>query len=157
MYLTVHTPFSLIIGKKIKNPFLAFTMAFIAHFILDAIPHDPAWQGATQLNFFIIIAVDFLLLFFFLLIIRKYQKNILKSVSILSAIAGGIVPDILWGINIISPIKFDFIVQYQNFHHFVHLIFVDNIFIPWQLVVLVQGGTFILGLIYYLKIFKKTK
>ncbi|HPA25625.1 MAG TPA: hypothetical protein PLK76_02605 [bacterium] len=152
MYLTVHTPISLIIGTKIKNPFLAFALAFLAHFILDSIPHDPAWQAATHLNFIITIATDFLLLFFLLLTIKKYRKNILKSASVLSAIAGGILPDVLWGINIISPIKFYFITQYQNFHHWVHLIFYHEQYIDWRLVILSQGLTFLLGLLCYLKI-----
>ena len=120
MYLTTHAPISLIIGTKIKNPFVSFFVAFAAHFVLDAIPHDPLWQTETSFNFTITVLTDFILLFSLLLILNKYRKDILSSVSILSALAGGIMPDVLWGINIISPIKFDIITQYQSFNYWVH-------------------------------------
>lgn len=152
MYLTVHTPISLIIGEKIKNPFLAFLVAFLAHLVLDAIPHDPAWQQATFLNFIMVIVLDFAVLSLFLFILWKKKKNIFKSVSVLSAIAGGIIPDVLWGINIISPVKFYFISQYQNFHHWVHIIFYQQMFVSTNLAIIIQGATFVLGLLLYLKL-----
>lgn len=155
MYLTTHAPVSLIIGTKIKNPFVSFFVAFAAHFVLDAIPHDPLWQTINSFNFTITVLTDFILLFSLLLILKKYRKNILSSVSILSALAGGIMPDVLWGINIISPIKFDFITQYQNFNHWIHIIFYQKMFVSWTLVAVIQSATFLIGLIIYLKISKK--
>jgi len=154
MYLTVHTPFSLIIGTKIKNPFVSFFVAFLSHFILDAIPHDPKWQTDSAFNFAITVIIDFILVFSLLIILNKYKKNILSSISLLSATAGGIMPDVLWGINIISPIKFYFLNQYQNFHHWVHTIFYQKMFISWPMVILIQGATFLTCLIAFLKISK---
>ena len=155
MYLTTHAPISLIIGTKIKNPLVSFFVAFATHFVLDAIPHDPLWQTETSFNFTITGLTDFILLFSLLLILNKYRKDILSSVSILSALAGGIMPDVLWGINIISPIKFDIITQYQSFNYWVHAIFYQKMFVSWPLVVIIQGTTLLIGLIVYLKISKK--
>ena len=40
MYLTVHGASGLFIGSQVGNPWLAFVLGVVSHFILDMIPHE---------------------------------------------------------------------------------------------------------------------
>ena len=152
MFLTVHTPASIIIGKLISNPILAFVLAFVFHFILDAIPHDPFIPE----NVFLLIAfMDLLLVCFLIFVLYKKKKIKLNSVYVF-AILGGIVPDAMWFFSELINHKLYFLKLHTYFHHeIIHKMFYSQIFLPVWLVVLVQGSFLFLGLFVFLKIKKR--
>lgn len=161
MYLSVHTPTSLIIGSQVGNPLLAFIFAFIAHLILDIIPHDPIifkdfdqWTDKKKIKkFFIMACIDFVVLGIFLIILFLNQKLNLNNYSIWAAIIGGILPDILWGLNDLSGKKIKILNKYGYFHHkILHSMIKKDSLLPWKYAILSQTIIFVLSLWIYLKI-----
>ena len=110
MFLTAHSAIGVAIATKATNPWLAFSLAFIAHYILDAIPHgDEALfdnmktkkDKYTKLS--IMLIIDFVIIAIYLLLIMT--KISLDPVIIFAAVLGSILPDILWGLYDVKPIK----------------------------------------------------
>ena len=152
MYLTIHTPFSLIIGKLISNPLLAFILAFVFHFVLDAIPHDPL----TSLNIFVISAYIDLFLLSILIYILVRKKKLKLNTTYFCAILGGMFPDIILALNILTLNKIKILQIITHFHSsIVHKLIYPNIFISLNWAILIQGITFVLGLLLFLKLSKK--
>lgn len=157
MYLTVHTPTSLIIGSQIHQPLLAFILAFLAHLILDIIPHDPEKiqeqsnkKTIKRLTYFAFID---LILIIILMAILWQNNKINLSTSVLAAVVGGIMPDILWGLDVLTQRKIKVLNIYHRFHSkFIHCLIISKISIPLKWVVLVQSTVFILTLWIYLRI-----
>jgi len=158
MYLTIHTPTSLIIGSQVNNPLLAFIFAFIAHLILDIIPHDPIelrdWNKNREVKKFLLIAcIDSIILGIFLVILFLNQKLDINNYSLLVAILGGLMPDILWGLNDLTKKKIKILNKYGYFHYkILHPIIKKGYHIPWKYSLLSQVGIFVLMLWIYLKI-----
>jgi len=156
MYLTVHTPTSLIIGSQINQPIISFILAFLAHFVLDIIPHDPQelhkWAKKNHLKrTFYIAFIDVALVSIFLFILWQNGKLTFNAPMIL-AIIGGIMPDILWGLDDLSKGKIKILNVYHKIHHKIHQLVCPRIFISLKQAVLIQGAIFILTLWIYLKL-----
>lgn len=124
MYLIAHTSLSLVIGATTTNPVWAFILAFLAHFVLDAIPHDSKkmylWQQNLSLKkvnkiLFLIEVIEFILIFCLLLSLYFQQKLIL-SWTMLAAIIGGVLPDVIWGINNLTHKKIKILNKYHQWH-----------------------------------------
>ncbi len=152
MYLTVHAPTSLIIGSQIQNPILAFVLAFIFHFILDIIPHDSIKtknKKYTIKQFFLMGVADFCCILI-LFIILWNTNNLKLNYSIIFAFFGGILPDILWGLNLLFKRK----IKILNYFHKLHskndkLIYS---YLPTWVALVAQTLFFIIPLWIYLKI-----
>jgi len=158
MYLTVHTPTSLIIGTLISNPLLAFILAFVFHLLWDVVPHDAKfidedelWQ--KKIKFFSILAlIDFLLIFVLLFLLFKYQK-INFTCSIISAFIGGVLPDILWGFNMLTKRKINILNKYYLFHNnVIHKLINKKIYISPIKMIFVQTIVLLITLLVYLKL-----
>jgi len=126
MFLTVHTPLSLVIGASIANPFLAFILGFLGHFALDSIPHDSKkthlWskrQPLKKINkmLFLIEVIEFIIIFTLLAVLYLNNKLIL-SYSMAAALVGGWLPDVLWGLNNLTQKRIKILNLYHKIHSF---------------------------------------
>ncbi|MBU4482126.1 hypothetical protein KKC16_01600 [Patescibacteria group bacterium] len=118
MYMTVHTPTALLIGVATHNPILAFVLAFISHFLLDIIPHDSIKTKDRIKNvkhFLKLGSIDLICLFGFLVILY-FTKNLDCEASIIAAIIGAVLPDFIWGINMLTNKKIKILNLYSIFH-----------------------------------------
>jgi len=156
MYLIVHTPASLIIGSQINQPVLAFSLSFLAHLVLDIIPHDPKlindWQNKNPISRTAVIAtIDIILIIFFCYILYSCHK-LNFSISVLFAIIGGIIPDALWVFDNLTHGKISVIQKYHKLHHRLHTVIYKEMFISLKYAILTQILIFIITLWVYLKI-----
>ncbi|HPI67428.1 MAG TPA: hypothetical protein PKZ16_02720 [bacterium] len=132
MFLTAHTPLSLVIGASITNPFLAFVLGFLGHFALDLIPHDSKklhlWvkkQPLEKINkvYFLIEVAEFFIIFLLLAVLYLSNKLPL-SYGLVAALIGGWLPDVLWGLNNLTQKR----IKILNFYHKIHS-FADDHFL----------------------------
>lgn len=91
MLAVSHTIASAAIGTQIENPALAFTLAFTFHFFCDWLLHWNFYPGKWK-YFHLMAVLDVLigLLFAFLLLGKNFGQY-----SVLAAIIGGLLPDII--------------------------------------------------------------
>lgn len=161
MYLTVHTSLSLVIGATITNPVLAFVLAFLGHFVLDAIPHDSlklhSWlkdkkiEETNKIYFLIEIFESVLILI--TLGTLYFTNNLNLSAPIIAALAGGYLPDVLWGINNLTKNKIKILQKYHLIHNFMDRNFLLKYFLmPVYMEVGVQIVCFVFFIWLYLKI-----
>lgn len=88
-----HTVVSGVVGSYIGNPFLAFLIGIILHFLLDAIPHyDTTDDGDFTFRQIALIVVDFLIGLFIVFFVLNINLS-LESPFIWGAI-GGNLPDL---------------------------------------------------------------
>lgn len=124
MLLTVHATAGALIGQQINNPYLAFVLAFISHFILDMIPHgDQDWieeykgnQKAKVKKIISIVTLDILALLA-LLISKYYFNSFVPTLNVVAGIIGGVLPDLLVGIHELSNKLFK---KFYHFHFVIH-------------------------------------
>lgn len=125
MLLTVHATAGALIGQQIKNPFLAFILAFASHFVLDMIPHgDQDWideykgdQKTKVKKIFIIVVIDAVILFALLISRSYYLNSFTPNLSIAAGVLGGILPDFLVGCHELSNKLFK---NFYRLHFMVH-------------------------------------
>jgi len=157
MYLTIHAPTSLIIGSSVPNPILAFILAFIAHLAWDTIPHDSKklseWANENRLSrYFLVALIDFIVLGILLLILWQ-TRNINFTWSMVTALVGGILPDVLWGLNVLTNSKIKIIDAYSNFHSkTIHRLLKKKFYLSVELAILIQLLVFGVTLFIYLTI-----
>lgn len=158
MFLTTHTSASLIIGALIANPLAAFVLAFIFHLFLDIIPHEPKlindfddWFKKIK-KYILIACIDFIIIIIMLGVLWYYKKISFSS-AMIWAIIGGILPDVLWGINDLFKKKIKILNIYSKFHNiFLHKIIYKKIYLPTHFAFLIQIIFLIIFLVIYLRI-----
>ena len=151
MYQIIHGSAGLLIGSQLGNPWLAFILGVISHFVLDAIPHDAKeireWQDRG--NYTKKIALEAMVdLWFFLIIIYFLQINNLLNWnwSILAGIFGTLLPDYIWGAMELLKIDNKITNWYKNLHNGTHAILHRDIYISVKYTFLIQF--FFLGLFW---------
>jgi len=120
MFLTVHSATGVVIGQYISNPFIAFVIGLILHYIFDIIPHgdtkvDNKYKNPIHIALAGIIDLTVILFFFTFLLINKV--DLLKP-SIVMGVIGSTLPDILQAFYYVSRGKI--FTRLQNFHNFWH-------------------------------------
>jgi hypothetical protein len=127
MMLAVHATAGILIGKQLNNPFLAFILAFTSHFFLDIIPHgdsdlfdeykDEKLKHVKEISY--IIGSDLSILTGVFTI--TYLHNLFSlTPSIIAALIGSVLPDILVGCHEICPKIFK---RFYQFHFLIHDMF----------------------------------
>lgn len=138
MFITVHAATAAIIGKSIPNPFLAFLVGVLSHFILDIIPHGDSRMGKKfwgqrlkflqekgELKFMALYgSIDSLILAFFLMFIFK-NFEFTRADNVIWAMVGGIIPDITVAIYKLK--NFRLIKWFFTLHNRNHNILVNKI------------------------------
>jgi hypothetical protein len=102
MFMTPHTSVALWLSTRISNPLLAFVFSFLAHFILDIIPHGDEELGtnrkeknASLLYFYKITVIDAILSGLFIYLFVNKQPHYDKLV-VTAALLGAWLPDFAW-------------------------------------------------------------
>ncbi|HDQ22912.1 MAG TPA: hypothetical protein ENN28_02955 [Candidatus Uhrbacteria bacterium] len=119
MFLTVHGTIGILIGQKITSPWLAFILGFVFHYIFDMIPHGDTKAPKKYYNivYACLAGIFDLLLLAFLIIFISSQTDIFK-ISVLFAISGSLLPDILQALYFISREKmFKFSKKTHDYFH----------------------------------------
>ncbi|MFA5124554.1 MAG: hypothetical protein WC473_01855 [Patescibacteria group bacterium] len=128
MFITVHAAASAVIGKEIANPFIAFVISFVLHFIFDIIPHGDkdyctrffglqfkrASEEAKFKSMALYSLIDTVILVFFLLYLFK-NFTWAKDDSVIWAIIGGIIPDFIVALYMLT--KSRWLKGFFVFHH----------------------------------------
>jgi len=126
MYITVHAAAGAAIGQFVDEPWIAFLLGFVSHFVLDAIPHGDEgivkWKlfkttrrrimAAAILDFASLMAVSVLWIVY---------SDLPQLTGIFYGIAGAILPDALWGFHELTGAPF--LNWYRNLHASTHKIF----------------------------------
>lgn len=151
MFITVHAAAATIIGKSIPNPFLAFLVGVLSHFVLDIIPHGDSkmgkkfWgqklkflQAKGDLKFMALYgSIDSLVLAFLLMFLFK-NFEFTRADNVIWAIVGSIIPDVTVAIYKLK--NFKIITWFFNLHNKNHNIIVNKLDfdLPLQYGVLMQ-------------------
>jgi hypothetical protein len=152
MLLVSHTIIGVAIAVVIKQPLLAFPLAFLSHFLLDLIPHWDLLEGKLNGEDFtgargkdlLFILVDFLIgLGVGLLFAYRALPNTTLAVAILSSAFFANLPD-----GLLAPKVFfgkDTLASYYRLHHKLH----TNCPLPWGIISQVVVAT--IGLLIALR------
>ncbi|MFH1889977.1 MAG: hypothetical protein ABIJ91_00145 [Candidatus Kuenenbacteria bacterium] len=155
MYLTVHASAGILIGSQVGNPWLAFILGVLSHFVLDAIPHDSIelhnWRekGNGIKKFLLEGVVDLLLLTLIILWLQSYNLIDFEP-SILFGVAGALVPDFIWVFAEFFNIKNLVFDKYKQFHDSMHKTFLKDYYIPLKYSIPIQVINLVIFLGLYL-------
>lgn len=122
MITTVHTVAGGVIGEYTNNPVLAFMLAFILHFVLDALPHfDTTDNKKFTFRQYAFLAVDFIVAFYLVFVVLKPILDFRSP--ILWGAFGGLLPDLIdnvpfWSPYLIKNTKFGR--WFHNLHENIH-------------------------------------
>ncbi len=129
MYLTIHATAGALIGSYVDQPFIAFLLGFISHFLLDILPHHDGniftkGQVPKSRREFYFNKVIGLIYFDLCLAIivagALFTNNIhFLTKSIIWGIIGGILPDIIQALNFFWY-KNKFLQQFNQLHNLLH-------------------------------------
>jgi len=123
MYITVHSAIGASAAQFVSEPWIAFIVGFLLHFIFDMIPHGD--EGIKKWKLFkshksrIIAAGSLDLLGVMIMTVFWINHSEMSQIpTMLAAIAGSIAPDALWGLYELtgSPL----LRWYYNFHKKLH-------------------------------------
>ncbi|MFH1171944.1 MAG: hypothetical protein V1778_05425 [bacterium] len=101
MYLTTHAAVGVVISKAMGTPALALPVAFLSHFVLDAIPHGDErvarWVTRQPKKGFVVGILDATMLMLLIAFIVGTQRN--ETIGLLLAgIFGALLPDFITNI-----------------------------------------------------------
>ena len=158
MYQIVHGSAGLLIGSQTGNPWLAFILGFISHFVLDAVPHDSIeiknWQdkGNYIKKVTLEATVDTWL---FLIVVLIFQMNGYLDINVvlLAALVGVFLPDYIWGFTELFKIENRLLEKYIQLHKWIHMIFYKSLYLPAKYALSIQLGSLIIFLGLYLLLF----
>jgi len=147
MFLTVHGAIGIIIGQHLKNPFWAFFVGFISHYLFDIIPHGdtkaPAkWNNLIHLALAALIDIFILISFILVLSVKSQILNLNTA----SALLGALLPDFLQGFYFLSNKKL--FKLHQKFHNFFHFLIAEKFEFNFYTGIILQTILFIILIIY---------
>ncbi len=124
MYLTVHAVAGLTLAGYTTNPWLAFVLGLISHFVLDFIPHGDEHLAASHLSRQQTIKrllgaaiIDGIVLVIFGLIYIA-TTPIYDPTPLIAGVAGALAPDVLLALSMIT--NANWLNWYKKFHHSIH-------------------------------------
>lgn len=126
MFLTVHAASGLFIGSQVYSPWLAFIVGFIAHWILDFIPHgdehliDRRQLTEKQLKWklFYGAAIDTVVIIILFYLLTGSGALVLTP-AVLWGMLGAVAPDYLWGLHKVTHIRI--LKPLHKIHNYFHL------------------------------------
>lgn len=135
MYLTVHAAAGMFIGSQLANPWLAFVLGVLSHFVLDAIPHDAKevydWhEKGDGIKKFLLEGMIDIWLLTIIIFLLQYNHWLYFDYLIGAGVLGAWLPDFLWAVPAILKINCKLLEKYKIFHDKMHQIFFENHYIP---------------------------
>lgn len=138
----MHTALGAAIGTEITSPVVAFSLAFISHFVLDAIPHGDQEFSDGKFVFSErsirilkkLATADMAVLIFMHAILFKISI-IEFSPAVIAAIFGAMLPDFINAFYLVT--KITLLRWYYIFHYDLHFIW-NGFTIPFKKGVIVQ-------------------
>ncbi len=138
MFLSVHAATGAIIGTEISSPWLAFLAAFAIHFVMDVIPHGDHELGkrffgligkklSEEEQIKKMIAYEVLDLFVVVFFVIYAFKNFYfaKDDSVVWAIIGGILPDVIVFAYFVTKSKY--LKWFFDFHKWFHHLIINRL------------------------------
>lgn len=157
MYQVVHASAGLLIGSQTGNPWLAFILGVVSHYILDAIPHDAIelkrWRDKGDFIKKVALEATYDLWLFIIILWLLQQNNLLViNLSIIAGIVGALLPDFIWGAIELFKIKSKWGEKYKASHEKFHSLIYKPIYLPLKIGWTIQLVSLIilLGLYIYL-------
>jgi len=144
--MTTHAVIGALIGSRINNPPAAFFISFAAHFIIDAIPHEPKGDMILTIPMtkekrkkslkqrYIAGSIDSVILLLLTVYLFFYQK-VTPVFPIFAGICGGVIPDFI--VTISFYIKNKYLKTFFNFHNKIHLL--SGLFVPRLIAITYQA------------------
>ncbi len=135
MYLVVHGVAGMVIGGQITNPLLSFVSSFVAHFLLDIIPHDnlelEEWmsKGREKEKFMLVGLIDILILVIIIALLNKNHLTVNKP-AVITGMIGGLLPDLIWVFGILIKTKNRLAVWFKEKHTQIHRLLYKKSYIP---------------------------
>ena len=130
MTLTTHATMGAVIGHATGNPALAFVISFIAHLLIDMVPHGDTGisdnfrvHKRRQKHAVAYVAIDAIIAIFFVLLLAN-TRDLISLQNFTWGIAGGILPDLLVGIYELT--KTPLLRWFYRVHFFFHNFFVKR-------------------------------
>lgn len=112
MFLSVHTCAGAIVGRFIPNPFIAFLLGIISHFLMDLIPHgdrgvyDRYKKGKFVRRAFAIVLLDGIFSIYIVMLVLTVNNKVGSELNIAFGIVGATLPDALTVVYEITKTKF---------------------------------------------------
>ncbi len=113
MFFTIHIMFGLFLTRMIISPWLLFLLAFMSHWLLDAVPHY-YMRISKKKGYIIVSAADVIFAMIIAFLYLNYAVIDISVYVILGAIFfAGLpdlfyIPEILWNKKFLKPLFFDF-------------------------------------------------
>ena len=155
MFLTIHAASGIYLGSQIINPWLAFLIGFISHWLLDFIPHgdekiiDRTKYTEQQLKWKLFYGASIDTLGIIILFYSLTSLNvIILTPGVLWGMLGAVAPDYLWGLHKVTHIRV--LKPIHKIHNWFHLKIQNNL--PFKLGSVIQLATliiFLLAIIYF--------
>lgn len=105
-----HVMTGAVIAVAVKRPELAIPLAFLSHFVLDAIPHFGMYENdVIRRNkhwlFRTVLSVDLPLMIALLVVIPQLAAAVVAPWIVFSTMAAAILPDSVWVYRFIKEVK----------------------------------------------------
>ncbi|OGY53719.1 MAG: hypothetical protein A3A24_00935 [Candidatus Buchananbacteria bacterium RIFCSPLOWO2_01_FULL_46_12] len=151
MFLTVHATAAIIVTQQVVNPWLAFLIGFLSHFVLDAIPHGDEdlfkhADGRIKMRVLIITALIDLLLALIWFNFLWQQEKITSLWPAVFAAFGSMLPDFLTGFYLITRSPWLKWIYHLN-SHIVHRLIIKKP-VPTAIGLTIQGLFFLVLILY---------
>lgn len=164
MFLTTHVSTTLLLCQGVSNPFLAFFIGLISHYLLDIIPHGDDIKGKhsylikdlhlykenkAELKRFQIVAPIDITMCFLLTSYLFATGQITNEPVIMWGILGAILPDAIMGINLLTDKRT--IINKWNWLHLKAHTLISDIPFYWALTGQMIYNSLILYILYFSK------
>jgi len=130
MTLTTHATLGAVIGHAVGNPVLAFVLGFASHLLIDMVPHGDSGisdnfrvHKRRQKQAVAYVAVDAVVSILFVLLLINL-KDIDATRTFTWGIIGGVLPDMLVGLFVITKTKY--LRWFNTLHFYFHDFFIKR-------------------------------
>lgn len=122
MFLVIHAAAGATLGAQVQNPFLAFFLGLISHYLLDAIPHGDEklrqdFEDKHRIKCTFIVGIDFVLTIL-TIITMVWLDAPPNPLGLASGIFGALLPDFIQLIYFLS--SHPWLKKFSNLHNAFH-------------------------------------
>jgi hypothetical protein len=121
MFITTHAAIGALVGAAVPNRYLAFTLGFLSHFLVDRIPHgdehmlDGYKSGDKVKRAIAYVTIDSIIaMYVTLMILSNAPANLHGAMK--WGLIGSVLPDLLVGVYELTKIQ-PFFRRFTAFHH----------------------------------------